>query len=586
MKKLCSNKFNIGVYIIVIISVLFAVIRSSGLPGLYLDGINPDYLAVQLLYPQEYSVSWALPNSGIPLLGQLYHGTVTMFFSLISIMITGTTSVLQFHILNGIYGIAACIMLYKILGEMKINRYVSAISVILLATTPTLFSSFRTQYYIVLPGVVFTLISIYLLLSWIKDSSKNYKLFFSSVMAGLAFYNYFIYVFFVPAYLILLCMIIKKEKQDYRFEKYVIWADGFVLGSILYIMGYTEIFLEGIVEYRKIVISIILFVIIAIIMAIYKLTKHHKIKIVMLIIGVVVACGMLFFYKNIEILKPYLSNLNMSESQGGFKIRIYNIIKYFFYILNDSSSEILMLGKTVSVFKNIYVVLIIIISAISGTVFLKMRKQKSYKKFEYFWVFFVLGGMYFFCAFLFAHTRLQAQHFVPILFMVFAFGAVEVDYVIKNILKDKIKKNIRYVTIGLATIILILNLYNQSIILINLNNTGGTGLCTNQINELAYSALENAETGEKEVYIFPDWGFMCGFDYLTRNSIAFSLDTGEEALQKFYDNGYTIVICYWSDDDTQKYEELLDNYSNDDFTQKTWYTKNGNIAFYSIMSTN
>ena len=70
----------------------------------------------------------------------------------------------------------------------------------------------KTQYYIKVPGTAFTFLA---LLSFVsgckKEKSFRYAL-ISGFLAGLAFYSYFIYLFFVPAYIYLYL----KEKKKYN----------------------------------------------------------------------------------------------------------------------------------------------------------------------------------------------------------------------------------------------------------------------------------------------------------------------------------------------------------------------------------
>src|SRR5437763_2902792 len=67
------------------------------LPGLYMDAVNPDYLAVRVLNPHHAEiVEWVLPGNyllgrRIPLLIALYHGSQTLWFGLQVYSLLGTT---------------------------------------------------------------------------------------------------------------------------------------------------------------------------------------------------------------------------------------------------------------------------------------------------------------------------------------------------------------------------------------------------------------------------------------------------------------------------------------------------------------
>ena len=88
------------IFMIVLIALgLFQVYRCE-YPGLYLDSVNPDYLAVQILFPQIQNPSMIMPQTGFPMLGQLYHGTVTVWLQLLLIGLSGKASVFTLSLIH------------------------------------------------------------------------------------------------------------------------------------------------------------------------------------------------------------------------------------------------------------------------------------------------------------------------------------------------------------------------------------------------------------------------------------------------------------------------------------------------------
>ena len=80
---------NVAMLFFFVLLNLLSIFRFGNSVGLYADAVMPDYLAVKLANSNTLTGSMALPYVGMPLLGQAYHGTITMFVSYIALLITG-----------------------------------------------------------------------------------------------------------------------------------------------------------------------------------------------------------------------------------------------------------------------------------------------------------------------------------------------------------------------------------------------------------------------------------------------------------------------------------------------------------------
>lgn len=223
--------------LILVVAILFIAMLDSNNMGIYFDAVFPDYLSVQILNPDINNPTMNFPYIGIPLLGQLYHGTVTVFLQTIVVGILGKASLFSLRLCNAIWCSFACISMYLLLKKLEVKRTVILFIELCLIFSIPLFMILKTQYYIKVPGTAFTFLAL-----WVyacgkyKASSYRYAL-LSGILAGLAFYSYFIYLFFVPAYLYLYI----RDKRMYDLFSYL---GGFSIGCIGYIVGYSELLMN------------------------------------------------------------------------------------------------------------------------------------------------------------------------------------------------------------------------------------------------------------------------------------------------------------------------------------------------------
>lgn len=161
-----KETLTVDIWFIAVIALVMILcsMRSIELPGLYMDAVNPDYLATGMVYKDLPNTCWLLPYIGIPLVTQLHHGTITFLIGTPLFLIFGA-SVITLRVVNALYGLAAIILLYYIVKTItKGSKGIAFGTALCIATHIALLSSFRTQLYILLPGTVCLLGAIYLLL--------------------------------------------------------------------------------------------------------------------------------------------------------------------------------------------------------------------------------------------------------------------------------------------------------------------------------------------------------------------------------------------------------------------------------------
>lgn len=543
------------------------VLISRDIPGIYLDAVNPDYYAVQILNPSEYSSSWFLPHLGIPLLGQLYHGTITMICQLITILITGSTSALQLRLLNCCYGYACCLILWKILKKTEVNGWIASIVVLILSLSPNLVSFYRTQYYIMLPGVFFFLLSVFYAIKW-KEDEKDKTLLLMGIFTGLSFYDYFSFGFCIPGFIITILYIAKKNKRNIR-KTLALYLIGLIIGCIPYLIGYSMLILA---KYNDIAYSIrivlaLLFAIVFGVLIVYfyriqikeKLGNKDRIKttVVLATMGILI---ILFAILALHSSRDYLISLNVAGTEAGFIQRIKLLIQYTKNVLNHSSLEYLVMGETIQSSLH-FIPLFSLLISFAISVHAIIRKRFSTISITI--VFILIGSLFYYLLSIIFASRMQSQHFVVMLFVNYLLLGLSFGELLRIS-----KESIHTSSLQKATAITIICVFgffaftcitSQNTISMKMKNDRKIQnmYYTQAVDKIAETALQNHDKSIDEYYIFPEWGLMCGFDYLTCNTIPFCDHFDEGKIAKLQEEGYDIVVCYFDAENEETYKQQL-----------------------------
>ncbi len=106
-------------------------------------------------------------------------------------------------------------------------------------------------------------------------------------------------------------------------------------------------------------------------------------------------------------------------------------------------------------------------------------------------------------------------------------------------------------------VILVVSMINSNLLDTNIKIVGGVDKYSSEINQLSKEALEENKMGEKVVYVFPEWGLYCGFNYLTMNQIPVLLEVDKQSLKNYLIEGYTIKLCTWEEQKILEYQKVL-----------------------------
>ncbi len=206
-------------------------------PGLYMDAVNPDYLVVRLLGQSATTPAWVLPGTLLfgrfPVLGQIYHGALPYWLGLPAYALWGT-GVVGVRLTNMLFGLLVLASVALFLRAFRVRPVIVALVLAALALDPGFLFSFRTQFYInVLP-----LAPLLAAIAWAEHRRSNPtpRLAFAvGVLAGVAFYGYFIYAFLVPAAALHAGL---RWRDAARWRRLAAaWVAGFVIGALPYPLG-------------------------------------------------------------------------------------------------------------------------------------------------------------------------------------------------------------------------------------------------------------------------------------------------------------------------------------------------------------
>ncbi|WP_146183833.1 hypothetical protein [Limnohabitans sp. T6-20] len=207
MKNIAGTYFGKHWWLLVIPLMLYAFIafREIGLPGLYMDSVNPDYMAAWLLRGNHHIPVWIFPDNYFagteryPLLNSLYGGNITAYIGLIFFKITGF-GLVEVRIFHALLGMLVLVSLSWCLHKWQFPRFVSSFALCLLAIDPTFLFAWRLQYYLQLFPLIFMFVGLGLLGEHYKriklDVRGHHNLFFAGIFLGLSAYSYFIFAFY------------------------------------------------------------------------------------------------------------------------------------------------------------------------------------------------------------------------------------------------------------------------------------------------------------------------------------------------------------------------------------------------------
>lgn len=509
----------------------FGILRHIDLPGIYMDAANPDYLVARTLNRGLDNPIWIFPTCLFPILGQLYHGVQNYYFGLPVCALLGM-NVVSLRLAQAAFGAVIVLLLYLICVRATDSRLLSFCAAAGLATDIAFLSSFRTQYYIILGGETWLFASLYLLFAGESYTSQNKRffLFFSGVCSGLAVYGYFVFLFFLPAMLLLASGNNRKQSKALLTS----FSVGFVVGMLPYVVGYVSL-----------------------------IAKVGGIGAALQTIGVA-----------LHNYKPLSSNLTF------FGALVYPVKMARVAMTNIGNEAMIFRQASGGIWPEIRVAAFSAIF-LFGLILLLFRPKLRSKESLLALLLVILPCSYLLAAALFGN-RLGAHHFIvltPLSYLLCGVIIGKIASLARNQAGGKAGFYFWWVGLAAAAVLVTANLWQQNAFFTRLEQTGGVGKASNALTTLAEGALSSQRDA---FYVFPEWGFFMSFAFLTKNEVPYGIGCATEDIQSYMKRSGEIRIAFWELKDQDKYISILRKAGIHSPELIPFFQRDGNAAFYLL----
>jgi hypothetical protein len=492
------------------------------LPGLYMDAVNPDYIAARIINPDIHNPVFLIPTALMPILGNLYHGMQNFYIGIPFFAIFGF-NMLALRLAQGLFGAVILWLLHLILMRVTGSKWIALAGSLGLATELAFIASFRTQMYIVISGSFWLLCAVYLALmprqvgpkggvgavdtetfvshEGVRGLAKSWIL--SGICAGLSVYGYFVFIFFVPVFLIM------GWEHTRSWRLLWGWCLGFVLGMQTYVLGYVSLAIK------------------------------EK--------GLASTLG--WINAAVQGLSPMSSTYNILQ-------RLENAWMLTRLALQDAGNELMIFGTAspnrwaswkVELF--VMALLSLLVVHLWNSSGARLRLEPDKKSLLAYWHIAWLPISFISFSLLFGN-RLWVHHFTPFIPLMYLLLALFIHF----LRQLSIFSLPSICWLAIALIFVFGNMQQQSVFFKRLKETGGNGKYSNAINRMAEDALSLPDS---LVHVFPEWGLMMPFAFLTANQRAYEIDISSENLQRLAQKDKILRLYYWKREDVNLYTERL-----------------------------
>jgi hypothetical protein len=395
----------------------------------------------------------------------------------------------------------------------------------LLALDPVFIFAFRTQSYITLSPVLFVLVAFYLLLL-LRDrldvstriGGFRAVLILSGLLAGWAFYGYFIYIFFLPAFIGMVVHL--SRKPGYSPSKMTLyWVAGFALGSILYFVGYGRLWLE---------------------------------------LG-----GLSQIFKR-------ASEISVTGSTIEFYARPYQLFTHAVSALSGNYQHSVMFSQASPIAHGVLKLIVLVAITLIAVSVAVVRKRFSAPL-----GYLLLLIASFFAISLYFAARIAPHHMIlmlPFLYMAVGLALHQAGHDMPVPARSVAFAGL----VPLFLFLVVLNLQHQNITQRQLLETGGVQYYSDAQTLLAEDARDSPKP---RYYVFGEWGFIGSFAFLTAGKVPYNPAMDESAIAQVPCDT-ELVILFWGQENPVV--ESFAHTQGRLVTRKMYHQRDGAVAITAL----
>lgn len=513
------------------------VLRYAELPGLYMDSVNPDFLAATILHRNPGNPNWTMPGVGIPLLGNLYHGAQNVYTMLPALVLFGA-NIVGVRVGQALLGGVIVWFLYRLVAREMDSPALGFAAALLLATDIAYIASFRTQNHIILDGMAWVLCSALLLLGGGEGVRTRRRLISSGFFAGLGVYAYFVHAFFLPGFLALLLLITRRGD---RLRALAWWGAGLALGAIPYLLGFLAMGI-AVGGFDALVTQV---------------------------------------RSTLSAIAPMSSQLTLIEAYA-YVIEMGRVA-----ITNGGNESMIFHGLATSgPWLGVKYHLVLLALAVLVLLALGRRGGIGSRHMPIVWVALLLPLSYIAVAGLFG-KRLWAHHFgvmLPLIYLLLGAAAYSVHVTVNRHLDGRSGHDgwsrLAPRVAGLALMALVAaNLSQQARFFGELNRTGGTDNMSDALNRFA---LESNSEPSSTVFFFPEWGFSMPFSLLTGNRLPIRTGLDAPGLEDSRRRFKSIQVAVWTEEQADHYTQRLQSMGVEPVTRRMYRRRSGEPGLFVL----
>lgn len=499
-------------------------LRQVELPGLYMDAINPDYLAARWLHPDLRNTVWTMPGPSLPILGNLYHGTQNLYVGLLTYGVLGT-GVTAARISHALFGCAIVLLVFLVARRLTGRPLVALMAAAGLATDMAFIGSFRTQSYIIMGGQAWMFGGLMLAVLAARAPRPTAWLIASGACMGMAVYGYFVHLFYAP---VVAAAAIFASGRGGAAGRSLDWSVGFALGLLPYAVGYCW---------------------------------------AMVSLG-----GWTPF---VEWLQQALASVKPMGDESSYLAGLSISLRNLRLAMGGLGNEMMMTGGAVSGGMDAVRLALLAVASLACGAAAALRWSTDRTQAWQWTCVALLAPGYLLVAGMFGE-RLWVHHFTVLVAVGYLALAVALGALAAWLPRPRVRVA---AGVAIACVLLVANLHQQNRVFAALAATGGAGKSTEMLEMLARSALAERHSA---VYYFPEWGFFMPFAFLTGNQVKYELNFTPDTINRYYGLHDELRVAFWHAKDRARYEDLLRGNGIEGITLYTFAQRDGRPAFYLL----